>query len=185
MCVDYTNLNKACPKYSYMLTSIVKLVDNLFVYNQPPMYDLDREEMAFMVEQANYQYNMVHFGLKNAQATYQRMINKVFKEQIGGTLNLYMEQMTVKSNEEGLHDQHLAYVLRRVQQYNMRINLEKCTFEVITKKFWGFYLMKRGIQDNPNKCEAVIHMKAPKTNKEVMKLNRMLTTLNRFILKSA
>lgn len=52
-----------------------------------------------MIEQANYQYNMMHFGLKNAEATYQRKMNTIFKEEIGETLKVYMDDVIVKSNE--------------------------------------------------------------------------------------
>lgn len=63
----------------------------------------------------------------------------------------------------------------------MRFNLEKCTFFVRDGKFLGFYLTERGIEDNPNKCEVVIQMKAPTSNKNIQKLNGMLIALNMFI----
>ncbi|MCH84825.1 hypothetical protein A2U01_0005662 [Trifolium medium] len=92
MCVDYTDLNKACPKDSYPLPNIDKLVDNSagykllsFMdvysgYNQIPMYHGDKDKTAFMTEGANYRYNVMPFGLKNARATYQRMMNNIFSE---------------------------------------------------------------------------------------------------------
>ena len=90
MCVDYTDLNRACPKDAYPLPCIDKLVDNSsgfkllsFMdaysgYNQIPMSKGDKKFTAFMTESGNYYYNVMSFGLKNAGATYQRMINKVF-----------------------------------------------------------------------------------------------------------
>lgn len=115
-----------CPKDAYSLVSIDKLVDNSTKYellsfmdvysnyNQIHMYEYDREKTVFMIEQANYQYNVMSFGLENAYAMYHRMMNMVFKKEIDETLEVYMDDMIVKSNKEGLHDQHIACVFRRV-----------------------------------------------------------------------
>ncbi|XP_058761497.1 uncharacterized protein LOC131634891 [Vicia villosa] len=78
---------------------------------QIPMYEPDMEKKTVMTEQANYQYNVMPFGLKNATATYQRMMNKVLEEETDETLEVYMDNMIVKSGEEELHDQHLTRVL--------------------------------------------------------------------------
>ncbi|PNX98241.1 retrotransposon-related protein [Trifolium pratense] len=95
MCVDYTDFNRACPKDAYLLPSIDKPVDNSsgfkllsFMdaysgYNQIPMAEADKQKTAFMTESGNYYYNVMPFGLKNAGATYQRMMNKVFRTKIG------------------------------------------------------------------------------------------------------
>ncbi|MCI36081.1 hypothetical protein A2U01_0057303, partial [Trifolium medium] len=133
-----TDLNKACPKDSYPLPNIDKLVDNLagykllsFMdaysgYNQIPMYEGDKDKTAFMTEGANYKYNVMPFGLKNAGATYQRMMNKVFKEEIGDMLEVYMDDMIVKSAVEMEHETHLNTVFSKVRRYNMKLNPEKC-----------------------------------------------------------
>lgn len=75
-------------------------------------------------------------------------MNKVFKEEIGETLEVYMDDMIVKSSEYELHDPHLNRIFQRVWQYNMRLNLEECTFRVIDGKFLSFYLEERGIKAN-------------------------------------
>ena len=112
MCIDYTDINRACPKDVYPLPNIDKLVDNSvgfkllsFMdtysgYNQIPMAKMDKKYTAFMTESGNYYYNVMPFGLKNAGATYQRMMNKVFCNEIGDMLEVYMEEMIVKSTEE-------------------------------------------------------------------------------------
>ena len=93
MCVDYTDLNKACPKDSYPLPSIDGLVDAAsgfrflsFLdaysgYNQIPMHPLDEEKTTFITPMGNYCYRVMPFGLKNVGATYQRLMNKIFTEQ--------------------------------------------------------------------------------------------------------
>ncbi|CAJ2655614.1 unnamed protein product [Trifolium pratense] len=197
MCCDYTDLNRACPKDSYPLPCIDRLVDNSsgfkllsFMdaysgYNQIPMAVADREKTAFMTESGNYYYNVMPFGLKNAGATYQRMMNKVFRGQIGDMLELYMDDMIVKSPEELDHVVHLRKVFEQAKKYNMRFNPEKCTFGVRAGKFLGFYLTERGIEANPDKCRAFAELPTPSDKKSIQTLNGMLTSLSRFVSKSA
>ncbi|CAJ2645078.1 unnamed protein product [Trifolium pratense] len=197
MCCDYTDLNRACPKDSYPLPCIDRLVDNSsgfkllsFMdaysgYNQIPMAVADREKTAFMTESSNYYYNVMPFGLKNAGATYQRMMNKVFRGQIGDMLEVYMDDMIVKSPEELDHVVHLRKVFEQARKYNMRFNLEKCTFGVRAGKFLGFYLTERGIEANPDKCRAFAELPTPSDKKSIQTLNGMLTSLSRFVSKSA
>ncbi|GAU13013.1 hypothetical protein TSUD_173130 [Trifolium subterraneum] len=163
MCVDYTDLNRACPKDAYPLPNIDKLVDNSsgfkllsFMdaysgYNQIKMAEIDKKKTAFMTETGNYYYNVMPFGLKNAGATYQRMMNKVFHNEIGDMLEVYMDDMIVKSEEEIDHTVHLKRVFDQARKFNMRFNPEKCTFGVKAGKFLGFYLTERGIEANPDK----------------------------------
>ena len=124
MCVDYTDLNRACPKDAYPLPNIDKLVDNSsgykllsFIdaysgYNKIPMVKNDEEKIAFMTESGNYYYRVMPFGLRNAGATYQRMMNKVYnKELMGDILEVYMDDMIVTSKQEIDHAAHLKRVL--------------------------------------------------------------------------
>ena len=111
MCVDFTDLNKACPKDSYPLPRIDKLVDETsgyellsFMdafsgYHQIMMYPPDQEKTSFITEKGTYCYRVMPFGLKNAGATYQRMVNKVFKDLLGNTMEAYVDDMIVKSKK--------------------------------------------------------------------------------------
>ena len=95
MCVDFTDLNKACPKDSYPLPRVDVLVDSTarhqllsFMdafsgYNQIRMYETDQEKTSFITNQGLFCYKVMPFGLKNAEATYQRLMNKMFARQIG------------------------------------------------------------------------------------------------------
>ncbi|CAJ2653138.1 unnamed protein product [Trifolium pratense] len=197
MCVDYTDLNRACPKDAYPLPNIDKLVDNSsgfkllsFMdaysgYNQIKMAEIDKKKTAFMTESGNYYYNVMPFGLKNAGATYQRMMNKVFNNEIGDMLEVYMDDMIVKSEEEVDHTAHLKRVFDQARKYNMRFNPEKCMFGVKAGKFLGFYLTERGIEANPDKCRAFFEFPTPDSKKSIQSLNGMLTALSRFVAKSA
>ena len=122
MCTDYTHLNKACPKDAYPLPSIDKLVDGasgfkflsfLDAYsghNQIHMHPPDEAKTAFITEDANYYYQVMPFGLKNAGATYQRLMDKVFKDQIGRNVEVYVNDMVVKSQSVDQHAADLAEV---------------------------------------------------------------------------
>ncbi|GAU16452.1 hypothetical protein TSUD_118010 [Trifolium subterraneum] len=197
MCVDYTDLNRVCLKDAYHLPNIDKLVDNSsgfkllsFMdaysgYNQIKMAEIDKKKTAFMTETGNYYYNVMPFGLKNAGATYQRMMNKVFDNEIGDMLEVYMDDMIVKSEEEIDHTVHLKRVFDQAKKCNMRFNPEKCTFGVKAGKFLGFYLTERGIEANPDKCRAFFDYPTPKSKKSIQTLNDMLTSMARFVAKSA
>ncbi|XP_052726197.1 uncharacterized protein LOC128194674 [Vigna angularis] len=197
MCVDFTDLNKACPKDSYPLPSIDRLVDGAsghvilsFLdaysrYNQIPMYEPDQSKTAFITEHANYCYEVMPFGLKNAGATYQRLMDKIFYHQIGRCMDVYVDDMVIRSNSVEQHLQDLKEVFGQLRRYSMRLNPSKCTFGVPAGKFLGFMLTHRGIEANLDKCKAVLEMAAPKTLREVQRLVGRLTALSRFIPKLA
>ncbi|XP_014490737.1 uncharacterized protein LOC106753443 [Vigna radiata var. radiata] len=193
MCVDFTDLNKACPKDNYPLPSIDRLVDGAsghmvlsFLdaysgYNQIPMYAPDRDNTAFITEQANYCYKVMPFGLKNAGATYQRLMDKIFHNQIGRCMEVYVDIMVVRSCSHQQHLRDLTEVFQQLKRYGLRLNPSKCTFGVSAGKFLGFMLTSRGIEANPEKCRAILEMRTPTKLKEVQCLVGRLTALSRFI----
>nr|KYP66646.1 Retrovirus-related Pol polyprotein from transposon 297 family [Cajanus cajan] len=195
MCVDYTDLNKACPKDSYPLPSIDRLVDGAskhallsFLdaysgYNQIIMYPPDEVHTSFITDHANYYYQVMPFDLKNAGATYQRLMDKVFHQQIGRNMEVYIDDMVVKTTSAPYHASNLAEVFAQIRRHNMRLNLDKCVFGVQGGKFLGFMIPSRGIEANPEKCKAIIQMQSPQTVKEVQCLAGQLVSLSRFIPK--
>ncbi|XP_052728478.1 uncharacterized protein LOC128195277 [Vigna angularis] len=195
MCTDFTDLNKACPKDSYPLQSIDALVDGAsgfhvlsFLdaysgYNQIPMFPPDSDKTMFITERANYYYDVMPFGLKNAGATYQRLMDRVFADQIGRCMEVYVDDMVVRSRSVEDHVKDLAEVFHQVRKYNMRLNPTKCTFGVPAGKFLGFLLTTRGIEVNPDKCRTILEMRSPQKLKEVQRLVGRLTSLSRFIPK--
>ncbi|RDX66820.1 Retrovirus-related Pol polyprotein from transposon opus, partial [Mucuna pruriens] len=103
------------------------------------------------------------FGLKNARATYQRLMNQIFKDHIGNHLEVYMDNMVVKSKMEKRHAENLVSILKVFRRYQLRLNLEKCSFGVKAGKFLGFMLTRTGIKANPKKCNIVIDIEAPRS----------------------
>nr|KYP40102.1 Retrovirus-related Pol polyprotein from transposon 17.6 [Cajanus cajan] len=127
----------------------------------------DEEHTAFIIEQANYCYHVMPFGLKNAGATYQRLMDKVFANQIGRNLEVYVDDMVIKTKSVEHHVQDLAKNSGQIRKHNMRLNPEKCVFGVQGGKFLGFMITCRGIEPNLDKCQALINMRSPKNHKEV------------------
>ena len=147
MCVDYTELNKVCPKDSYLLPSIDGLVDAAsgfkflsFLdaysgYNQIPMHPLDEEKKTFITPMGNYCYRVMPFGFTNAGATYQRLMNKIFAKHIRVLMEVYIDDMLVKMKTEEKLLQNLETVFSCLRKHRMRLNPQKCVFTVEARKF--------------------------------------------------
>ncbi|XP_015961230.1 uncharacterized protein LOC107485227 [Arachis duranensis] len=125
--------------------------------------------------------NVMPFGLKNAGATYQRLMDKVFAKQIGRNIEVYVDDMVAKTKIGNSHVSDLTEIFGQIRQYNMRLNPEKCAFAVQGGKFLGFLLTRRGMEANPDKCQAVLDMANPKIVKEVQRLTGRLAALSRFV----
>ena len=94
------------------------------------------------------------FSLKNAGATYQRLMNKIFSHQIGRNVQVYVDDMLVKSQLENDHLDDLKETFDTFRSYNMKLNPSKCIFGVTAGKFLGFMVSQRGIKVNPDKIQA-------------------------------
>jgi hypothetical protein len=193
MCVDFTDLNKACLKDSFPLPRIDTLVDSTsgyellsFMdafsgYNQILMHPEDRERTTFITDRGLYFYKVMPFGLKNTGATYQRLVNKMFQAQIGRNMEVYVDDMLVKSAESITHIDDLHEAFGILKQYGMKLNPAKCAFGVSSGKFLGYMVSSRGIEANPEKIQAVLEMQSPKSTKQLQQLTGRLAALNRFI----
>ena len=193
MCVDFTDLNKACPKDSYPLPNIDALVDSAsgckrlsFLdafsgYNQIQMHPRDESKTTFMTETCSYCYKVMLFGLKNAGATYQRLMDKVLAPMLGRDVQAYVDDMVVTSHEKGQHVGDLEELFATISKYHLKLNPEKCVFGVEAGKFLGFMLTERGIEANPDKCAAIIAIRSPTSVKEVEQLTGRMAALSRFV----
>ena len=124
------------------------------------------------------------FGLKNAGATYQRLMNRMFAPQIGRNVQVYVDDMLVKSRREEDHLKDLKETFYTLRSYNMKLNPGKCAFGVTAGKFIGFMVSQRGIEANPDKIRAIMEMKPPRNVKEVQSLNGKVVALNRFVSRA-
>jgi hypothetical protein len=196
ICVDFTDPNKACLKDSFPLQQIDLLVDSTsghqllsFMdafsgYNQIHMDETDQEKTSLITDRGLYCYKMMPFGLKNAGATYQRLVNKMFQKKIGRNVEVYVDDMLVKSIQVTEHIADLEETFHTLRKHQMKLNPTKCAFGVSSEKFLGFLVSHRGIEANPEKVKVVLEMQPPRTTKQLQQLTGRIAALNRFISRS-
>uniref|UniRef100_A0A2N9GBA6 RNA-directed DNA polymerase n=1 Tax=Fagus sylvatica TaxID=28930 RepID=A0A2N9GBA6_FAGSY len=178
-CVDFRNLNKACPKDEFPLPNMDLLIDSAaghamfsFMdgfsgYNQIRMSTRDAEKTAFRTPIGNFYYTVMPFGLKNAGATYQRTMTAMFHDMMHKEIEDYVDDIVVKSKKREDHLGILRKVFDRCRLYKLKMNPLKCAFGVSAGKFLGFLVHNRGIDVDPAKASAVATMKAPTSHKEL------------------
>nr|ABA98926.2 retrotransposon protein, putative, Ty3-gypsy subclass [Oryza sativa Japonica Group] len=171
MCVDYTDLNKYCPKDPFGLPRI----------DQIRLKESDCLKTSFITPFGAYCYVTMPFGLKNAGATYQRMIQRCFSTQIGRNVEAYVDDVVVKTKQKDDLISDLEETFASIRAFRMKLNPEKCTFGVPSGKLLGFMVSHRGIQANPEKVTAILNMKPPSTQKDVQKLTGCMAALSRFV----
>ncbi|GKV46505.1 hypothetical protein SLEP1_g53487 [Rubroshorea leprosula] len=197
MCIDFTNLNEAYAKDPHPLPNVEKLVERAaghagmsfldanLGYHQVQLLLDNQEKTAFYAGDAIYYYVMIPFGLKNAGATYQKLVQIVFKLQIGRNIEVYVNDMIVTSKRAEDHITDLNETFQNLRRAQMKLNPLKCTFAVESRKFLGYVVSKKGIEVNPEKVQAVQQMEPPKTVKDVQRLTGRVAVLHRFIARLA
>ena len=191
--IDFTDVNRACPKDSFPLPRIdlivdattghelLSFMDAFSGYNQISMDLDDQEKTSFVTGQGTYCYRVMPFGLKNAGATYHRMVNRMFQKQIGTSMEVYIDDMLVKQTTADLHIAHMSKAFQILREYDMKLNPTKCAFGVSARKFLGFIVNNQGIEANPDKIKAMLDMLPPSSIKEVQRLTGRITVLSRFV----
>ena len=119
-------------------------------YHQIALAPKDQEKTAFVSPDANYHYTVMPFGLKNVEATDQRMMTRMFRDKIGRTVEVYIDDMVVKNKQEVRHIEDLQGVFKVLRQHKLCLNAKKCAFGVGAGKFLGYLITNQGIEVNPN-----------------------------------
>ena len=125
------------------------------------------------------------FGLNNAGFTYQRMITRIFKPQLGKNIEVYIDDMVVKSKMESKHVSDLENILEILRKHKLCLNPSKCSFDISSGKFLDYMVTQCGIEVDPDQVKAIKNLQPPRNPKEVQRLTKMITALNRFISQSA
>ncbi|KAK1651189.1 hypothetical protein QYE76_068994 [Lolium multiflorum] len=191
--IDFRNLNSATPKDEYPMPAetlinaaaghkILSFMDGN-AYNQIFMAPEDIHKTAFRVPGSVglFEYVVMTFGLKNAGATYQRAMNYIFHDLIGKLVEIYIDDVVVKSVATNGHLEDLRQVLDRTRKFGLRMNPKKCAFGVTAGQFLGFLVHERGIEIGLKSQEAVRTMKPPTTKKELQCLIGKINFVRRFI----
>src|SRR3954452_21623000 len=193
LCIDYTNLNAACPKDEFVLPRIDQIIDSTAGseslcyldaysgYNQIKMAVEDEEKMAFITPFGAFCYTAMTFGLKNAGATYQRCMQECLASQIGRTIHVYIDDVVVKSARQGDLLADLEETFANLRKYKIKLNPGKCTFSVPAGQLLGYVVSKRGIEANPTKIDTIARLGKPECLRDVQKLAGRVAALSRFI----
>jgi hypothetical protein len=197
MCIDFTSLNKACPKDNFPLPRIDKIVnsaaecevmsllDCFSGYHQIYMKEEDKASTSFITPFNMYCFIKMPEGLKNAGSTFSRITKTVLESQIDGNIFTYVDDIVVASKSKEDHLADLAETFANMRDARLRLNHEKCVFGVRQGKILGYLVSHRGIEANPTKFQAIINMTPPQSARDVQRLTGRLAALNRFISKSA
>ncbi|GKB31226.1 reverse transcriptase domain-containing protein [Tanacetum coccineum] len=145
----------------------------------------DEEKTTFITSQGIFCYTKMPFGLRNAGATYQRLVDKAFHKQIGRNLEVYVDDLVIKSRTKDEIVRDIEETFKTLREINMKLNPKKCTFRVEEGMFLGYKVNTKGLKVCPDKVDAVLSIPSPKCLKDMQKLNEKLATLNMFLAKSA
>ncbi|KAM1212301.1 hypothetical protein ACFX2G_003942 [Malus domestica] len=193
VCVDFRDLNDACPNDDFPLPIIeimvdattsheaLSFMDGSSGYNQIRMALEDEELTAFRTPKGIYCYKVMPFGLKNAGATYQRAMQKIFNDMLHKNVECYVDDVVVKTKKRLDHLKDLRVAFERLRKYNLKMNPLKCAFGVTSGKFLGFIVKHRGIEVDQSKIKAIQSMPEPRNLHELKSLQGRLAFIRRFI----
>jgi len=193
MCVDYTSLNKACPKVPFPLPCIDQIVDSTvgcetisFLdaysgYHQIKMKESDQLATSFITPFGMYCYVTIPFGLRNVGATYQRCMLHVFGKHIGSTVEANVDDIVVKSKKRGHLVQDLEIAFSCLRASKIKLNPEKCVFGVPRGMLLGYIVCQHDIEANPEKFSAITRIGPIRDVKGVQKVTGCLAALSHFI----
>jgi hypothetical protein len=197
MCIDYTSLNKACPKGPFPLPRIDQIVDSTLGcdllcfldaysdFHQIPMSSEDEKNTAFITVVGLFCYVSMPYGLKNDLPTFVRVMHKTFGDLIRDLVEVYVDDIVVKVKSSASLLDNLALVFDRLRLTRTKLNPNKCVFGVTAGKLHGFLVSCRGIEANPEKIRAIEAMRPLARIRDVQKLTRCLAALSRFISRLA
>src|SRR5215216_5024933 len=193
MCIDYTSLNKACPKDPFTLPRIDQVIDSTagceplsFLdaysrYHQIKLNPTDRLKTAFITPFGAFCYLTMTFDLRNVSATFQRCMQKCLLKQLGRNAHIYVDDIVVKTEKRGTLLEDLKETFDNLRHFQIKLNPEKCVFEVPAGQLLGFLVSERGIECNPVKIKAIEQMERPTRLRDVQRFTGSLASISRFI----
>jgi hypothetical protein len=194
--VDFTSLNKACPKDPYPLPRIDQIVDSTtgcdllcFLdafsgYHQIKMAKEDEEKTALITPCRVYCDVCMPFGLKNIGANFQRLMHKALGARMGRNMEAYVDDIIVKTRKGHNLVEDLKETFADLRKVNIKLNPAKYAFGVPSRRLLGFLVSHCEIEANPDKVEAIKDMCLPRNLKEMQRLVWCMAALGRFIVRS-
>lgn len=141
--------------------TLLRFMDTLSGYHQIPLCPEEQEKAVFVTDKDLHCYKVTPFGLKNVEATYQRLVSKLFELLFGRTMEVYVDDMISKNMLDREQDQDPRKTFDILRTFCMKFNLKKCVFDIRSGKLLGFMVSSHGIEANPDKIQVVLDMKPP------------------------
>ena len=148
------------------------------------MFEYDEEHASVITDRGLSCYKAMSFHLENIETTYQRLVNAIFKDLKRKSIEVYVDDMLVKSRVERDHMVHLGQTFFILRKYQMKLNPLKYAFGVELGKFLHLMVNQRGIEANHEKIKALLGMSSPRNPKEMMSLARKVEALSRFVSRA-
>jgi hypothetical protein len=192
MCIDFTDLNKCCPKDNFTVVRMDQIVDTaagietmalldcFLGYHQIWLHEEHEEKTSFITPFGTYCYLRMPKGLRNAGSTFYRMMKAALKDQVGRNVLSYVDDIVMVSKKRKNYIADLTETFANMHEARLKLNLEKCVFGITKGKVLGCLVSTKGIEANPNKIKAIILIR-----KDVHKPIGRIASLNRFISKLA
>eukprot|EP00253_Pinus_taeda_P034607 PITA_34607 len=193
LCVDLRNLNQVSlkdnyplPKMDHILQRVVgdsriSLLDGFLGFNQILVHPDDQDKTAFTTPWGTFKYVKMHFGLKNAGATFQRAMDIAFAKEIYDFLVIYLDDLTPFSKSDQDHLKHLRQIFTTCRKYGIPLNPKKSLFGLEEGKLLGHIISKDGIRIDPDRIQAILQMPHPRNIKELQAFLGKINFLRRFI----
>ena len=193
MCIDYRALNSQTVKNRYALPRIDELLDQLFGAKRFSKIDLtsgywqiaiaaaDRYKTAFRTRYGHYEFNVMPFGLTNAPATFQSLMNDIFRDMLDVCVIVYLDDILVFSKNDADHEKHVRQVLQRLRENKLYARPSKCTFFTDTIEYLGHVIGPNGIKPNPSLVKAIVTFPQPRTLKELQSFLGLANYYRKFI----
>ena len=193
MCIDYRLLNRQSKKDKYPIPRIDELLDKLgnaryFTkldlasgYHQIAMKAEDVHKTAFRTTQGSYEFLVMPFGLANAPATFQRLMNKVFKRELGRFICVYLDDILVFSKSLEEHISHVRTALERLRTAKLYGRLHKCEFFRTSVEYLGYMVSSDGIRASEEKIRAIIDWPQPTNVRDVRSFLGLANYYRRFV----